>query len=237
MTKEYGQNERPQDNGKKPVRCAAEMSRAHDPLKKPMQRTIKSVLWKIHDTYLRPGDRRRFLLRELPKGAVGCEIGAWKGEFSSLMLSIAAPSRLYLIDPWLYQPSLGYEIYGGAIAKSQEDMDGICQAVREKFAGDSRVTIIRKKCGDVCGTDIPDGSLDWAYVDGIHEYEPVLADLCFAARKCKPDGIICGDDYGVLFGAQTTPAVTRAVAEFLAENPERELAWVKRSQYLIRPKR
>ncbi|MGI9337351.1 MAG: class I SAM-dependent methyltransferase [Gammaproteobacteria bacterium] len=207
---------------------------AKDYPKKPMPRTIGNVLLKFHDTCLRPGDRRRFLLRELPKGGVGCELGVWKGEFSSLIMKMLAPSRLYLIDPWLYQPALEGEMYGGGIAKSQSDMDDIQNAVRDKFAGDSRVRILHKKSADVSAADIPDGSLDWIYIDGVHEYDDVAADLRFAMQKCKPEAVICGDDYDVLFDGKQQLGVMLAVTDFLAKNANCELAWIKRRQFFIR---
>ncbi|MEM7189627.1 MAG: hypothetical protein AAF439_08445, partial [Pseudomonadota bacterium] len=43
---------------------------------------------------------RRAVLNALPKGAVGAEVGVWKGDFSAEILATAAPACLHLIDPW-----------------------------------------------------------------------------------------------------------------------------------------
>ena len=195
------------------------------------RRDLAGFFYKMHDS-VRRGDRRRFLLRELPKRSVGCEIGVWNGGFSEAILSVVNPVRLILVDPWLYQPRFAYEQYGGAVAKSQTEMDSICAAVHGKFVGDARVSILRKKREDLTAQDIPDGFLDWAYVDGVHEFDFVLSDLRFACAKTKLGGIVCGDD----FDDRNDYATPRALAAFLTEAPDWELLWIKRRQYFLRRK-
>lgn len=160
------------------------------------------------------GSRRDFVLRELPKHPVGCELGVWRGDFSERILAVVKPARLLLVDPWEYQPQLGYEIYGGTVAKSQEQMDAICHDVRERFSGRGEVSIIRKKTAQLDDDDIAAGSLDWVYIDGCHEYEVVLDDLRFFLTRVKRGGLICGDDYG----DKNYGMVNQAVAEFLEQN-------------------
>ena len=41
---------------------------------------------------------------------------------------------------------------------------------------------------------LDDVQLDWAYVDGGHDYETVLADLVLLEGRVKPGGILVGDD-------------------------------------------
>ena len=88
---------------------------------------------------------RTFLLKSIPKRSVGCELGVWKGEFSELILEWAKPSKLYLIDPWLYQPEFSQSWYGGIVANSQDAMDAIFNDVCKRFENASAVQIIRKK--------------------------------------------------------------------------------------------
>jgi hypothetical protein len=40
------------------------------------------------------------------------------------------------------------------------------------------------------------GRVDWVYIDGLHDYESVKADLYGARQILKPGGVIYGDDYG-----------------------------------------
>jgi predicted O-methyltransferase YrrM len=37
-------------------------------------------------------------------------------------------------------------------------------------------------------------SLDWAYLDSTHQYEPTLAELNLLADKLAPGGVLAGDD-------------------------------------------
>ena len=66
------------------------------------------------------GDYRRFLLSRLPQNSVGCELGVWKGDFSEEILRMVKPGKLYLIDPWSYQPEFSHEWYGGTIRRTRK---------------------------------------------------------------------------------------------------------------------
>ena len=195
------------------------------------KRILKSIFFKIHDCIWR-GDRRRFLLRELPKFSVGCEIGVWKGQFSEAILSIVNPAHLILVDPWLHQPQIASKLYGDDSSLLQVDMDTIYTAVRDRLGADPRISILRKKCEDVTVEDIPDGSLDWVYIDGVHEFDFMLHDLRFSNAKIKSGGVICGDD----FDSHCDYAIPRALTSFLAESPNWKLAWIKRRQFFLRKK-
>ena len=176
------------------------------------------------------GDYRRFLLQKLSKGSVGCELGVWKGDFSEEILNMVKPTRLYLVDPWLYQPEFPGSWYGGGVARNQKDMDDIFEAVKNKFSNCSGVEIIRKKTKELAG-EISDDSLDWVYIDGNHQYEFVLNDLKTFFPKVKTEGVLCGDDYNRGKGK----SITQAVHQFLKES-SCELLWVKRHQFFLRKK-
>lgn len=149
-------------------------------------------------------DRAR-LIWKLPRRATGVEIGVWRGGNASTLLRWTRPRRLYLVDPWAH-----IERSGAMYAKkSQDEMDDICTFVRERFAGDSRVEIMRATSAAF------DRPVDWAYIDGDHTYEGVLADL----RTLWPLTRVClaGDDYGAK--GWWDDGVTRAVDQFCDENP------------------
>jgi predicted O-methyltransferase YrrM len=42
---------------------------------------------------------------------------------------------------------------------------------------------------------IPDGSLDFVFIDALHTYEAVLEDLAAWHPKVRRDGIVAGHDY------------------------------------------
>lgn len=57
----------------------------------------------------------------------------------------------------------------------------------------------------------PDNFFDAMYIDMMHDYNSVYANLNNAYRKLKKPGILCGHDYGHL-------PVTTAVGDFLKNN-------------------
>lgn len=174
------------------------------------------------------GDYRRFLLRQLPRHSAGCEIGVWRGDFSAEILRIVRPRRLWLIDPWLYQPEFPRSWYGGMVARDQSEMDVIHAGVVARFAALAEVRVLRTRTAEA-DLMVPDASLDWIYIDGNHEYLHVRTDLAFALRKVKPGGWIAGDD----FGRGEDRVIARAVEAQLAEGGCVPVG-VREHQFLLR---
>ena len=174
---------------------------------------------------------RQKLLERLPKSAVCAEIGVWKGDFTSKILEIASPQRLHLIDPWEFQCEFPERMYGGKVAKKQEDMNQIYQSVRQKFQQNRNVTIHRGFSENVL-QEFEDDYFDWVYIDGNHYYEYVLKDLQLSLLKVKPGGLIAGDDY--TWSAKDGFPVKRAVKDFIKENNLEQNLEVFGSQFVIK---
>ena len=43
--------------------------------------------------------------------------------------------------------------------------------------------------------EIPDKSLDFVYIDAMHEFDPFTLDLICWSDKVRPGGIVAGHDY------------------------------------------
>ena len=191
---------------------------------KSLKNTARSV-----KTFISPTDRMR-LLKQLPKNAICAEIGVWKGGFSQEILKTTSPKKLHLIDPWIFQSEFAERWYGGAIAKSQDDMDAIHDDVATKFKPFPQVIINRGTSADVF-PQFDDHYFDWVYIDGNHYYEYVLEDLNHALKKVRPGGIIAGDDY--TWGPEYDLPVTRAVHDFTVTNGLTQALRVIDTQFLI----
>ena len=156
------------------------------------------------------------MLKELPKNSICAEIGVYKGDFSEDILSVTRPKKLYLIDPWKYEPGEIYKkaSYGGA-AGSQEAMDRICEETAKKFKLEINkgLIAIHRKSSEEAGRDFPDGHFDWVYIDGNHQYEFAIKDLELYFTKVKKRGFIAGDDYRN--GGWWRGGVKKAVDEFI----------------------
>ncbi len=157
---------------------------------------------------------REKVLSLIPKHAICAEIGSWKGQFAAAILRAAAPAELHLVDPWRFVPSFPGRWYGGGAAKSQADMDAICESVRRRFRAHPQVKLLRAPSVEGAA-QFPDGHFDWVYIDGDHSYEAVLADLAAWYPKVKPGGQVACDDYNWRDEAGQL-SVKAAVDEFVA---------------------
>jgi hypothetical protein len=184
----------------------------------------------IRQVFNRSSDFRLELLQRMPNGAVCAEIGVWKGEFSSRILELTSPSMLHLIDPWEFQSDFSDRMYGGTVAKNQEDMDSIYSSVKRKFNSFDNVILNRGKSEKIL-QQFPDQYFDWVYIDGNHFYEFVLNDLRLSLSKVKPTGFISGDDYN--WGRKYGFPVRNAVNDFLHENALDNKLEIIGSQFII----
>ncbi|MEM7210846.1 MAG: class I SAM-dependent methyltransferase, partial [Pseudomonadota bacterium] len=112
-------------------------------------------------------ETRQRILRMLPKGAIGAEIGVWQGDYSEKLLDITSPRVLHLIDPWAVRIDPLYDAAWYCKARGA-DMEATYQGVRARFSREiasGQVVIHRKLSNEAMG-DLADSSLDYVYVDG-----------------------------------------------------------------------
>ena len=178
---------------------------------------------------------RAFLLKMLPTGSVGAEIGVHKGEFSEQILRSVKPRELHLIDPWKYESSEEYNdaLYGGKAQGGQAEMDKRYEQVLARFRRhlrSGRVFVHRGSSNGVCD-NFSDDSFDWVYIDGNHLYEFVKSDLELYYHKVRSGGYIAGDDYEI--GGWWKSGVKLAVDEFL-KNRAVEVVDIQDGQFILR---
>jgi len=147
----------------------------------------------LRDLMLRSANRMDFWENVLLATNVRtlAEIGVFKGAFASQMLE-ACPSieRYYMIDPWALLPD-----WNKPANFRGKDFEDIYQEAMDAtaFAAEKRV-VLRGTTKDMAD-EIPDASLDFAYVDGDHTLRGMTIDLIKVLPKMKPGGIIAGDDF------------------------------------------
>lgn len=117
---------------------------------------------------------------------VGAEIGVYKGEFTELFCKVGL--KMYAIDPWI--------AYSGAgrTQRRQERQDFLYGHTQRVLAPYNDCTIIRKTSVDALN-DFQDGSLDFVYIDGDHEFSHIAADLVGWSKKVRVGGVVSGHDY------------------------------------------
>lgn len=149
-------------------------------------------------------DRQAFI-KELPEGGVIAEVGVARGDLSDLILKLARPSQLHLIDIW----------------GSKRYHEGLARLVKDRFAtaiAKGQVHVHQGPSTEELQR-FPDGFFDWIYIDTDHSFNLTRAELAIGMRKVKAGGILAGHDFttanwdgGVRYG------VVEAVHAFCVEN-------------------
>lgn len=106
----------------------------------------------------------------------GAEVGVFTGYFSEVMCKAMPGLELICCDIW----------GSGKYQRAEQE----CLERLRPY----NVTIIKKYSVEAA-KDVPDGSLDFVYIDGAHDYDNVKADIEAWAPKVRIGGIISGDDF------------------------------------------
>jgi Methyltransferase domain len=147
---------------------------------------------------------RTALIGHLPRGGVVAEVGTLHGEFSRVILGVASPSKLHLID---------HVIQPGVRELADDPRHG---GVVQIHDGDS---------ARILGS-FDDGYFDWIYVDAQHEYAGVKRDIAAARRKVKPEGFLVFNDYTVWSHVEMQPYGVVAAVNELCHDDHWEFAYL-----------
>lgn len=140
---------------------------------------------------------------------LGAEIGVWAGANSMVLLDSFPDLKLILIDnycfgSWDTNKNYTNESVKAAKQLAVERFERFGDRVAWKF-----VTSLE------AAKEIPDGSLDFAFIDADHRYEPVKADIAAYWPKIKDGGLLAGHDYSRHFRG-----IIRAVTEAFGDDVE-----------------
>jgi len=117
---------------------------------------------------------------------IGAEVGAYKGAFSEKFCKEGL--KMYVIDPWMaYQGA-------GRTQQEQARQDFLYEHTKRVFAQYNNYVIIRKTSMDAL-EEIEDGSLDFVYIDGDHEFGHVACDIVEWTKKVRVGGVVSGHDF------------------------------------------
>jgi hypothetical protein len=163
---------------------------------------------------------RTRILELVPKGTVGAELGVFKGSFSTIILEVVQPMRLYLVDPWWveygeYYPNWGAYTNGGQL-RTKEAYEQAVVSV-QSVSSACEVKFCVERSADWLSS-LEDEHLDWAYLDSTHEYADTIKELGLLARKVKRSGLILGDDWQ-LERTHMHHGVFKAIQEFSRKEP------------------
>src|ERR1700736_6496456 len=123
--------------------------------------------------------------------ATFAEIGVFRGNFAQHILrQCNTIEKYFMIDPWRH-----LDDWNKPANKTNDELariKGDALAYTE-FAAGKRV-ILQGKTTEV-SNNLPDQSLDFAYIDGDHTLRGITIDLIRIWPKIKTGGILAGDDF------------------------------------------
>lgn len=115
----------------------------------------------------------------------GAEIGVERGVFSEILCQSIPGLRLLAVDMWA--PKAGYREHVTAAELARFELE-----TRKRLARYG-AHVIKGLSTDVAKT-VPDGSLDFVYIDADHSEDAVCADVENWMPKVREGGIVSGHD-------------------------------------------
>ncbi len=161
------------------------------------------------------------------------ELGVYKGDFASILLEKChSIEKYYMIDPWRHLDN-----WNKPANTSDSTFDQFLLETQSKtdFAAEKRI-ILRGKTTEVVER-IPDGELDFAYIDGDHTLKGISIDLIRLYPKIKLGGWIGGDDFCKSIWQHNVtfePTLVFPFAVYFAEAVGAQIYALPHSQFLIK---
>lgn len=136
------------------------------------------------------------------KFTIGAEIGVCSGEFSEVLLKANPELKLLCVDPWTgYLSPWDYQV-------SARRAEVRYNTTKTRLALYKNVQFIRKTSMEAV-KKVADKSLDFVYIDGLHDFDNAMMDVIHWTKKVKIGGIVSGHDYRKMYGGDV-PAVVDA---------------------------
>lgn len=141
------------------------------------------------------------LLKDKTGVLTGVEIGCDNGDTSAHLLRNLPNLHWTGIDPYIDY----IDWNSNSLVNLQRVYEGLERKIMKVYP--DRTTFLRMTSDDAAN-HIPDNSLDFVFIDGLHTYEQVKLDCHNFYPKVKKGGLFAGHDYTIIDG------VHRAVNEF-----------------------
>lgn len=172
------------------------------------------------------------ILKRVPKGARGVEVGVFRGVLSGYLLR-SGVARLFMVDNWLpaaeqprhYRATKDY--CAGLSASEAASNRALARTVAERYP---KRSVVLEMASVAAAAKINDASMDFVFLDADHSYEGLKADIAAWLPKVKPDGWICGHDYRNHMEQFDFSGVDRAVDEAFGNRvePDDNFTWFVR---------
>ena len=144
---------------------------------------------------------------EHPELKVGAEVGVAGGQHIKALMENTKIEKIYGVDPYITDSWDMHEFF--SVNDEYGSFDGLYGEVKQLLSqfGD-RVELIRKKSTEAA-QDFEDGSLDFVFIDAIHDYENCYNDINYWHNRVRKGGYVMGHDWE----HSNFPGVQQAVVE------------------------
>lgn len=126
----------------------------------------------------------------LPQDPVIAEIGVALGDFSKFLIEVLRPKQFHAFDVFLLHTE---EVIWGRPPEEVLGQKTHLDFYRDAMHGHD--VVFHEGPSAETLKNVPDRSLDLAYIDGAHYYEGVVRDAEESVRALKPGGVIIFNDY------------------------------------------
>jgi hypothetical protein len=160
------------------------------------------------------------------------EIGVYRGRFAARVLDdCPAIATYYMVDPWR-----SLDDWNKPANTSDERFEGFFRESMERTSGhEGKRVVLRGTTVEVID-EVPDGSLDFAYIDGDHTLRGITVDLIRVFPKVRAGGWIGGDDFTPSIwqhGDEYEPTLVFPLAVHFAEAVGARIYALPHRQFLI----
>jgi Methyltransferase domain len=160
------------------------------------------------------------------------EIGVYGGAFAAHMLeSCPQLETYYMVDPWRH-----LDDWNKPANRDDDTFRRLYEsAMRRTRSHEHQRVVLRGRTTEVAG-EIPDRSLDFAYVDGDHTLRGITIDLVRVYPKVRDGGWLGGDDFWSSIwrhGDRYEPTLVFPFAVHFAEAVGARIYGLPRSQFLL----
>jgi DNA-binding LacI/PurR family transcriptional regulator len=139
---------------------------------------------------------------------MGAELGVMRGHFTFHLLREFPLLHMVAVDLWQVLPAsdeVGAQTYA---SKDWQDILANFRRLTDPYK--DRLTVLRMDT--VAAADrFGDGTFDFVFIDAMHTYSAVKAEIAAWRPKVRKGGILCGHDY--TNAENRFPGVKRAVDE------------------------
>lgn len=160
------------------------------------------------------------------------EVGVYRGDFAAEVLRrCECLTKYYMIDPWRHLSDWNKPANQEDTVLSEFFIESMAKT---DFAAAKRV-VLRGKTTEVIDR-IPDGELDFAYIDADHTLKGIAIDLIRMYPKVRDGGLIGGDDFTRSMwqhGTSSEPTLVFPFAVYFAEAVGAKIYALPYSQFCL----